>query len=46
MQSSRILNLIQKVKLIPVFQSIGLQNLVNFGHMEGHQIDLQNLCWF
>jgi hypothetical protein len=41
-----ILNFIQKVKLLLVFQDIDLQNLANFGHREGHQFELQNLCWF
>jgi hypothetical protein len=35
--------LVQKVKLLPVFQPIDLQNFVNFEHQEGHQFEFQNL---
>jgi hypothetical protein len=29
-----------------VLPNIPIQNLVNFGQGESHQIELQNLCWF
>jgi hypothetical protein len=29
-----------------MFQIVDLQNLANFGYQEGHQFELQNLCWF
>jgi hypothetical protein len=43
MQSFGILNLIQKVKFLLMFEIVGLQTLANFGHQEGHQIELQLL---
>jgi hypothetical protein len=33
----------QKGKLFPMFQFVSLQNLVNFGHGEGHCFEFQNL---
>jgi hypothetical protein len=42
MQSFGILNLIQKVKFLPVFQSVNLQNLAKCGHEDGHQFEYQS----
>jgi hypothetical protein len=33
-------------KLFLVLPTIPMQNLANFRHREGHQFELQNLCWF
>jgi hypothetical protein len=43
LQSFGILNLIQKVKFLLVFQSVDLQNLVKFWHQEGHQFEYQSV---
>jgi hypothetical protein len=43
MQSIRILKLVQKVIFLLVFQSMYLQNLENFGQIDGHQFEFQNL---
>jgi hypothetical protein len=37
LQSGGILKLVKNVKLLLVFQNVDLNNLVNFGHWEGHQ---------
>jgi hypothetical protein len=37
------LKLVQKVKLLPVFESIDQQNLTNFEQREGHQFKFQKL---
>jgi hypothetical protein len=38
-----ILKLVQRVKFLPMFQTIDLQNLENCGHWEGHQFEFQSL---
>jgi hypothetical protein len=43
LQSFGILNLIQEAKLLHLFQSLDLQNLVKFGHHEGHQFKYKNV---
>jgi hypothetical protein len=37
------LKLVQKEKFITMFQTISLQNLVNFGHREVHRFKFQIL---
>jgi hypothetical protein len=43
MQYSEILKLVEKVKFLPLFQAVYLQNLENFKHREGHQFKFQCL---
>jgi hypothetical protein len=43
MKSRRNLKLVQKAKFILMFQTISLQNVVNFGHREVHRFEFQIL---
>jgi hypothetical protein len=43
LQSFGILKLVQKEKVFPMFRSLNLQNMVNFGHLESHRFKFQSL---
>jgi hypothetical protein len=43
LKSLENLKLCQKGKFFPVFRTIPMENLVNFGHREGHCLKFQNL---